>query len=397
MSKVDGPSKTMTYEKLLAQATDRLIMAGVTDAQLVAWYLLEDTFGISRADYFLKKRECPEWIPGCWEDRLKLRCDRMPLAYVLGYTEFMGLRFHVEPGVLVPRQDTETLVEWVLKAESEANVAASTRTLSLLDMCTGSGCIGLSLAKLGGYSVTLSDLSPRAIHVSRINRGSLDLEEQVEICHGDLFEALPGMDKESAEVAKALPYRDFMTVGLLVDKLNLKNQTQHKTLGNIVPDCWIYIQERDVKIGRLQIFNNWSPYMVADPENTVWIGLEYFCTEGDDMWTMSDEDFISFAASELVHIGVISEGAVRDSVRVRVKKAYPAYFGAYSQMDKVRDALDTIPNLYCIGRNGQHRYNNMDHSMMTAMVAVDNIKNGISDKSAVWNVNTETEYHEQKQ
>ena len=191
MSKVDGPSKTMTYEKLLAQATDRLIMAGVTDAQLDAWYLLEDTFGISRADYFLKKRECPELIPGCWEDRLKLRCDRMPLAYVLGYTEFMGLRFHVEPGVLVPRQDTETLVEWVLKAENEGNAEISARTLSLLDMCTGSGCIGLSLAKLGGYSVTLSDLSPRAIHVSRINRGSLDLEEQVEICHGDLFEALP--------------------------------------------------------------------------------------------------------------------------------------------------------------------------------------------------------------
>ena len=191
MSKVDGPSKTMTYEKLLAQATDRLIMAGVTDAQLDAWYLLEDTFGISRADYFLKKRECPELIPGCWEDRLKLRCDRMPLAYVLGYTEFMGLRFHVEPGVLVPRQDTETLVEWVLKAEGEANAEISARTLSLLDMCTGSGCIGLSLAKLGGYSVTLSDLSPRAIHVSRINRGGLDLEEQVEICRGDLFEALP--------------------------------------------------------------------------------------------------------------------------------------------------------------------------------------------------------------
>lgn len=191
MSKADGPSKTMTYEKLLAQATDRLIMAGVTDAQLDAWYLLEDTFGISRADYFLKKRECPELIPGCWEDRLKLRCDRMPLAYVLGYTEFMGLRFHVEPGVLVPRQDTETLVEWVLKAENEGNAEISARTLSLLDMCTGSGCIGLSLAKLGGYSVTLSDLSARAIHVSRINRGGLDLEEQVEICHGDLFEALP--------------------------------------------------------------------------------------------------------------------------------------------------------------------------------------------------------------
>lgn len=122
-------------------------------------------------------------IPGCWEDRLQLRCDRMPLAYVLGYTEFMGLRFHVEPGVLVPRQDTETLVEWVLKAEKAPK--------TLLDMCTGSGCIGLSLAKLGDFQVTLSDLSPRAIHVSRINRGGLDLEEQVEICHGDLFGSLP--------------------------------------------------------------------------------------------------------------------------------------------------------------------------------------------------------------
>ncbi len=184
MNNGDGPSnKKMTYEKLLAQATDRLIMAGVTDAQLDAWYLLEDTFGINRADYFLKKRECPELIPGCWEDRLKLRCERVPLAYVLGYTEFMGLRFHVEPGVLVPRQDTETLVEWVLKAEEGP--------MTLLDMCTGSGCIGLSLAKLGGFQVTLSDLSPRAIHVSRINRGGLDLEEQVEIYHGDLFEALP--------------------------------------------------------------------------------------------------------------------------------------------------------------------------------------------------------------
>ena len=209
MSKADGPScKAMTYEKLLAQATDRLIMAGVTDAQLDAWYLLEDTFGISRAEYFLKKRECPELVPGCWEERLKLRCDRLPLAYVLGYTEFMGLRFHVEPGVLVPRQDTETLVEWVLKAEcsNEATAPASgAKPVALLDMCTGSGCIGLSLAKLGGFDVTLSDLSPVAIRVSRINRGGLDLEEQVEICHGDLFEALPE-DKRFDVIVSNPPY-----------------------------------------------------------------------------------------------------------------------------------------------------------------------------------------------
>lgn len=184
MNSGDGPSKKLTYEKLLAQATDRLIMAGVTDAQLDAWYLLEDTFGISRADYFLKKKECPDSIPGCWEDRLKLRCERLPLAYVLGRTEFMGLPFAIEPGVLVPRQDTETLVEWVLKAETNFSP-------TILDMCTGSGCIGLSLAKLGGWQVTLSDLSPRAIQVSRRNRADLGLEEQVEICQGDLFEALP--------------------------------------------------------------------------------------------------------------------------------------------------------------------------------------------------------------
>lgn len=206
-----------------------------------------------------------------------------------------------------------------------------------------------------------------------------------------------GMDKAPAsvrEVASALPYRDFITVGLLVDKLLIENKTDMKTVGNIVPDCWIYIQERDVKIGRLQIFNNWSPYMVADPENTVWMGLEYFCNEGDDMWNMSDADFISFAIGELAKIDVLRPEDVRDSVRIRVKKAYPAYFGAYSRFDEVKDYLDGFENLFCIGRNGQHRYNNMDHSMLTAMEAVDAIAAGSSDKTAVWGVNTEKEYHE---
>lgn len=200
MHNMEGSFQGLTYEKILAQATDRLILAGVTDAQLDAWYLLEDTFGIRRADYFLKKRECPAQIPGCWEDRLQLRCQRMPLAYILGHTEFMGLPFVVEPGVLIPRQDTETLVEWVLEDKKKAAKAgvqtagiseSAQEPLTLLDMCTGSGCIGLSLAKLGGYATTLSDLSPRAIQVSRRNRGGLDLEEQVEICHGDLFASLP--------------------------------------------------------------------------------------------------------------------------------------------------------------------------------------------------------------
>ncbi len=206
-------------------------------------------------------------------------------------------------------------------------------------------------------------------------------------------EDVPGNVKE---VATALPYRDFITVGLLVDKLLLENKTNHKTLGNIVPDCWIYIQERDVKIGRLQIFNNWSPYMVKDPDNTVWMGLEYFCSEGDDFWQMSDNEFIDFAISELQKIDIIKKEDVKDSVRIKVKKAYPAYFGSYEKFPLVREYLDSINNLFCIGRNGMHRYNNMDHSMLTAIEAVKCIKNGSTNKADIWNVNTEQEYHEEK-
>ena len=199
------------------------------------------------------------------------------------------------------------------------------------------------------------------------------------------------------EIATALPYRDFMTVGLLLDKLKVKNTTKMKTLGDIVPDCWMYVQDRDVRLGRIQIFNNWSPYMVEDPEHRVWVGLEYFCAEGDAMWTSKDEDFIANAVNELVKIGVIdSADSVLDSTLLRVKKAYPAYFGSYAQFDEVKDWLNGIDNLYCIGRNGQHRYNNMDHSMVTAMVACEAIANGATDKTAVWEVNTEKVYHETK-
>ncbi len=201
--------------------------------------------------------------------------------------------------------------------------------------------------------------------------------------------------KDVAEIAEALPYRDFMTVGLLVDKLKLKNETKIKTVSGNVPDCWIYIQERDVRLGRLQIFNNWSPYLLKDPENTVFVGLEYFCDEGDEYWNMSDAEFIRFAVDELVKIGAVDRDAVLDSVRLKVKKAYPAYFGAYTRFDTVREYLSSIDNLYCVGRNGQHRYNNMDHSMLTAVEAVRAIRTG-SGKKELWNVNTEQEYHESK-
>ena len=189
-------------------------------------------------------------------------------------------------------------------------------------------------------------------------------------------------------IASELPYRDFTTVGLCVKKLKIKNQTRIKTFQDRIPDTWIYIQERDVRIGRLQIFNNWSPYLVRDYENTVWIGLEYFCNEGDDLWQMGEDEFIAMATRELEKIGILEPGAVLDACLKKVRKAYPAYYGTYQQFDEVRNFLDSIENLFCIGRNGQHRYNNMDHSMLTAMQAVECIRKGnLADKSSVWNVN----------
>lgn len=205
--------------------------------------------------------------------------------------------------------------------------------------------------------------------------------------------------KEMVRVANGLPYRDFVTVGLLIKHLSIRNTSNIPTLGNppIVPDCWIYVQDPGYKMGRFQIFNNWSPYMVKNVDDTVWIGLEYFCEEGDDFWSMSDEDATNFAISELTRMGVIG-GAhdVMDSHRERVKKAYPAYFDTYAQMPELQEWLDSFGNLYCVGRNGQHHYNNQDHSMATAIEAVKNIKTGCTSKANVWNVNTEKSYHEQK-
>lgn len=213
----------------------------------------------------------------------------------------------------------------------------------------------------------------------------------------DLVEGMNSVPDDISYVASNLPYRDFITVGVLVDRLNLKNNTRMKTLNNIVPDCWIYVQDTGIKLGRIQVFNNWSPYLVKDVDNKVWIGLEYFCNEGDEMWTKSDEEFIAFAGEELVKMDIIdSVQDIQDAHREKVKKAYPAYFDTYSRMNEVIDYLNTYDNLYCVGRNGQHRYNNMDHSMVTSFEAVQGILNNITDKSSIWNVNTEGEYHEQK-
>ncbi len=191
--------------------------------------------------------------------------------------------------------------------------------------------------------------------------------------------------KAVCDTASQLPYRDFITVGLLLKKL---------ATGSI-PDNWVYIQERDVRLGRLQVFNNWSPWLVNDPE-TVWLGLEYFCQEGDELWNMDDASMKQFASAELEQIGIIDREDVLDGTVVRMQKTYPAYTGAYAQFDLVRSYLDGFINLFPIGRNGMHKYNNSDHSMLTAMTAVDNIVAGISDKSNLWAINTEMEYHESK-
>ena len=213
----------------------------------------------------------------------------------------------------------------------------------------------------------------------------------------DLVAGLNDVPEEIDRIAKGLPYRDYMTVGVLVSKLLLKNETKIKTIGDIVPDNWVYVHDKKVKMGRFQIYNNWSPYMVKDIQHSVWLGLEYFCNEGDEMWSMTDEAFAAMAIDEMVSMRLIPDkNEVMDYHVERVKKAYPAYFDTYEHMDVLREYLNTIPNLYCVGRNGQHRYNNIDHSMCTSFETVRNILSGKTEKDNIWNVNTEKEYHESK-
>jgi protoporphyrinogen oxidase len=193
------------------------------------------------------------------------------------------------------------------------------------------------------------------------------------------------------EVSEGLQYRDFITVGLLVDRLKV-----HEKDGGLLKDTWIYVQEPDVLLGRLQIFNNWSPYLVEDP-GKVWIGLEYFCYDTDELWKMPDEALKAFAIAELAKIGIIEAEAVSDAHVVRVPKTYPAYFGTYDRFEELKSFTDSFENLFLIGRNGMHKYNNQDHSMLTAMTVVDGLVTGGVDKAALWSINTEQEYHEHKE
>lgn len=204
----------------------------------------------------------------------------------------------------------------------------------------------------------------------------------------DLVCGMSNKNENVVKIASDLPYRDYMLVGLYLNDLNLKED------GNLTKDCWIYIQEPDVNLGRMQIMNNWSPYLVKDKDK-IFISLEYFCDEGDEYWNMSDEDFIKMAIDETAKLGIIKKEDVISSTRLRVQKAYPAYFDSYKDFGVIQEYLDKFENLYCIGRNGQHRYNNMDHSMLTGIEAV-NVILGKAEKEVLWNVNAEQEYHESK-
>lgn len=211
----------------------------------------------------------------------------------------------------------------------------------------------------------------------------------------DLVAFFRPADSHIQRIAEGLPYRDFMTAGLLLRRMNTKTDARSTRNDNgMPPDNWIYIQEPEVRIGRLQVFNNWSPSLVADP-TSIWLGLEYFCSEGDDLWDMTSGRFVDFAAGELEKIGLIDRRDVIDGTLIRVPKAYPAYFGAYREFGKVRAYLNQFSNLYPVGRNGMHRYNNQDHSMLAANGAVNSIIDSSIDKAHIWRINAEDEYHEE--
>ena len=195
------------------------------------------------------------------------------------------------------------------------------------------------------------------------------------------------------EVAAGLQYRDFINVGILLKQLSTTGPNGVERLE--LRDNWIYIQERDVKVGRLMIYNNWGDGMISDP-NTTWIGMEYFCNKTDAFWALTNESIQQAAISELIKMDLARTEDVLDITVARMEKTYPAYFGTYNEFPVIRAYTDTFENLFLIGRNGMHKYNNADHSMLTAMVAVDNIAAGIAEKSNIWSINTEQVFHEEK-
>lgn len=239
------------------------------------------------------------------------------------------------------------------------------------------------------------DVRENRVHGVQVQRGSVVENIQAEAVFSTmpiqhLIAGIDNVPTDIAHIADGLEYRDFVAVGILVDRTQLMSVLLEA--GHLIQDNWIYVQEPHVRVGRIQIFNNWSPFMVADPENTVWFGMEYFTNIGDDFWSMTDDEIVQLAARELVKLGFVT-GDPTDSTVVRMPKAYPAYTGSYVHFQKLREYIDSIDGLYVIGRNGMHKYNNQDHSMLTAMLAVDVIQDK-AQKADIWAVNTEQEYIE---
>lgn len=263
--------------------------------------------------------------------------------------------------------------------------------------------VASKIIDLGGeihYDTRVTKINHDKNKISSVE--TLDVFGNIRVWEGDyFFSTMPVKDfihalgssvpRPVIEISQGLMYRDFITVGVLVDKKDFHLNEQY-----ITKDNWIYIQDEKVKLGRIQIFNNWSPYLVSAADK-MWLGLEYFCNEGDSLWNMSDADFINFSITELYKIGILEKGTpIVDATMLREIKAYPSYFGSFNQFSIIKDYLMHISNLYPIGRNGMHKYNNSDHSMLTAMASVDHILTGFPDKAAIWQINTEDEYQEIK-
>ena len=192
------------------------------------------------------------------------------------------------------------------------------------------------------------------------------------------------------QIAESLPYRDFITIGLLIKNISGPQQ-------ELLDDTWIYVQEPNVKVGRIQIFNNWSPYLVADKQN-YWIGLEYFCNENDDLWNKNDEELIKLAKKEVIELKLTHSDSFIDSTVIKEAKTYPAYFDSYQEIDTLINCVNKINNLFLIGRNGMHKYNNQDHSMLSGFRAAEMIANNRinpQSKEELWQINVEQEYHEE--
>lgn len=260
------------------------------------------------------------------------------------------------------------------------------------------------IQEMGGKLFTNSDVTRINIEGNRVL--SVNIHNNSEPVECDflfssmpipaLINALSGIEvpAEVKEIADNLPFRDYITTGILLEKLEITDNSTRKTINNQFTDNWIYIQDKSVRVGRIYFMNNFSPYMVRD-KSKILIGAEYFCTEGDDLWKMNETDFIKMTIMELEKIGILKPENVYKAFQIKEKKAYPAYYGSYNELNKVISFLNRIENLYCIGRNGQHRYNNMDHSMLTSVEAVKHmISEEKCDKEQIWSVNADSEYQE---